>query len=519
MISDRYDIPTRSSVPYIPPPPPPPPAPAVNDVKEKLASARELLSAIESDTYGMVPELNETVAALPPAERNALVSSWSDSELQTWLDASRLHTNPEDQQALFNTLAQGLDDEQLGRVMIMLDASNVLTADNEVTVRLFGDAIVANKSPTELLQFVQASAGQAEDDGKTALIVAQALDALGAQSRPSTYSGGIPYTPPNYLETALASLSDSQLDSVLQAATQERFEGSACVYEPSILLSLLDRAADGPLSSEQKLRLVDSSMSVVPSFYERPDESGLRDGLHTEVLTSMTRVIDSERGASAQDKAALFELVATKWNGMAGDYGEVDHELGTSLTGLLTSDTNGVVGELESQMRWGAGMTCFVREMISQDRTEELHPILAQLQRGNDLAGDPVARFEAVDGEGNSLHAPELGYFTGSVYAAVSQLNSSREDNAGILGDLVGVGSAFIPNPAGQGAGAAASVLIDEAEKARIEAYQQDNLDLRNTIEELAYPRMPDGLLYDGSVAEGPYDEAVGRVIDHNTNT
>jgi hypothetical protein len=472
---------------------------------------------VDAGTSGKVVDINQTVADLPAPERNALVSELSDDELETWMSAVRLYTNPEDHEQLFNTLAQGLDDDQLGRVIVALDPDTALNADNVAIVNRLGEAIVANKSPAELIQFVQSTAGQAEDDQKAALIVAQAFNTLGAASRPSTYSGGIPYLPPNHLETALASLSDSQLASVLNAATQEHFEGSTRVYEPSLLLSLLDRAADGPLSSQQKLRLVESGMGIVSSFYERPDESGRHDGMATQVLSSLTRVIDSERGASVQDKAALFELVATKWSGIAGDYGEVDRAMGTSLTGLLMSDTNGVVGELESQMRGGDGMTHFVREMISQDRAKELYPIVAQLQRGNDLAGDPIARFKAADGEGNSLHSAELGYFTGAVYSAVSQLNNSKEENAGTLGDLFGVGSSFIPNPVGSGVVATTGFVVDEVEKVRIDAYQRDNVELRDTIEALAYPKLPDGRLYDGSVAEGPYDEAVGRVIDNNT--
>jgi hypothetical protein len=516
MIPDRHDVATRRPAQYIAPPPPPPPAPPPADVEQQLASARRLLVEIDTGTYGKVTELNQTLADLPAAERNALVSTLSDAELETWMQSARLHTNPEDQKQLFDTFARGLDDEQLGRVINALDRNNVLSADNTAMVGLFGDAIVANKTPTELLAFVRSTSGQAEDDQKAALIVVQALDQLGAASRPSTYSGGIPYVPPNYLETALASLSDEQLASVMSAATRERFEGSARVYEPSLLLSLLDRAADGPLSSQQKLRLVETSMSIVPSFYDRPDESGLRDGVQTQVLNSLTRVIDSERGASTQDKAVLFESVATKWGAMAGDSNEVDHALGTSLTGLLMSDTNGVVGELESQMRSGVGVTHFVREMISQGRAEELYPIVAQLQRGNDLQGDPIARFEAVDGQGNSLHAAELGYFTGAVYSAVSQLNNSREENAGMLGDLFGLGASFIPSTTAQGLVSTAGFVIDKVEQGRIDEYQHENVELRGTIEELAYPKETDGRLYDGSVAEGPYDEAVGRVIDNN---
>jgi hypothetical protein len=500
----QYHFPQRPALPSSPP-----------DVKP-LESMRSALQEVRDGRFGKVSDVNQTLAALPAAERNALVAQLSDDELETWITAAARYTNPKDQEPLFDALAQGLDDRQLGRVIDMLDRDNALNTDNVAIVNRMGEAIVANKSPAELVQFVRSTAGQAEHDQKAALIVATALETLGAMSRPSTYSGGIPYTPPNHLETVLASLSSAQLDSVVQAATQGRIDHNVRVYEPSLLLSLLDRAADGPLSSQQRQRLVEASMKVLPSFYARPDESPRADPA-PQVLRAVTRLIDSEHGASVRNKAVLFETVTAQWK--AGDHGSMDRAIATSLKALIMSDTNGLMDELESQQPDGVAMTEFVREMIAQGRAKELHPIIAQLQLGNALSGDPIARFEAVDRNGDSTHAEDLGYFVGTAYAAIEQLNHGREKNAGLLGELFGIGSSFIPNPVASGSVDALGSAIDKAEQARIERYQNANLDLLGVLEELAYPKEPDGRLYNGSQAEGPYETALAEVMRNNPST
>ena len=486
-------------------------APAVDNA---VASVRDTLQQVESGTVGKVTDITPTVTALPPADRNTLVSRLSDQELRTWMDATRQHTNPEDQQPLFNTLAQGLDNQQLGRVITSLDRDNVINDDNAAFVGRFGDAIAANKPAGELREFVQSAAGQIESDQKTALIVAKSLETLGAQAMPSTYSGGIPYLPPNHFEPALAALSDSQLDSVVQAAAQERFEGNARVYDPAPLVALLDRAATAPLSSQQTQRLVESGLGVMQRLVQSPDEGPRTEEINAQLVGSLARLIGSEHGASVEQRAQLFEMTANTWGGFAGNNTQVDTAIASALEGLLTTDTTGVMGELETQHREGAGMTRFVREMMAQGRAEELKPIVAQLQLGNDLQGDPITRFAARDSAGNHRHANVLGYFVGSVYSGVSQLNASKDDTVGMLGDVFDLTS--ILTGAGGRAFSALQFLTTKVVEQRVDDYKSGTIDLRDTISQLAYPASPDGRRYEGSAAEGAYDSALGRVIDNN---
>jgi hypothetical protein len=483
-------------------------------VDKALASVRENLQQVESGAAGKVNDITPTVTALPAADRNTLVSRLSDKELQTWMQASGQYTNPQDQQPLFNALAQGLDNRQLGRVITSLDRDNALNTDNAAIVGRFGDAVAAHKPAGELRQFAQSAASRVEGDQKTALVVAKALVALGEQSTPSTYSGGIPYTPPNTLEPALASLSDAQLHSVLQAAAQERFEGNMRSYDPRPLAALLDRAASAPLDSAQRQRLVESGLGVMQQLALRPDEGPRHDEVNATVANSMARLIGSEHGASVEQRAKLFELTANAWGGFAGNDSKLDAALATSLKGLLTSDTNAVMGELETQYREGAGITRFVREMTAQGRAEELKPIMAQLQLGNDLKGDPIARFGSQDSAGNHCHANVLGYFVGSVYAGVSQLNKSADDTAGVLGDVFDLTS--IVTGIGGRAVDAFKFLTTKVVEQRIDEYKGDNTKLRDTVAKLAYPTAADGRRYEGSAAEAAYDSALGRVIDNN---
>ena len=479
-----------------------------------VASVRANLQEVEGGTIGKVADITPIVTALPPAERNTLVSQLSDKELRTWMDATRLHTNPEDQQPLFNALAQGLDNRQLGRVITSLDRDNALNADNVAVVGRFGDAVAANKPAGELRQFVQSAASRVEGDQKMALVVAKALDALGAQSMPSSYSGGIPYTPTDQFEPAIASLSDTQLDSVLRSAAQERFDANMRSYDPKPLAALLDRAASAPLGSAQRQRLVESGLGVMQQLVERPDEGPRHDDVNAAVASSLARLIGSEHGASTEQRAQLFELTANAWGGFAGNDNKVDAAIATSLNGLLATDTNAVMGELETQFREGAGVTRFVREMIAQERAEELKPIMARLQLGNELKGDPIARFGAQDSAGNHRHANVLGYFVGSVYAGVSQLNQSADSTAGVLGDVFDLTS-IVTGLGGRAVDAFKFVTTKVVEQ-RIDDYKDDNTKLRDTVATLAYPTAPDGRRFEGSAAEAAYDSALGRVIDNN---
>jgi hypothetical protein len=489
------------------------PTAAAPPVDQALLSVQDSLAQVAGGAVGKVFDIAPTVAALSPADRNNLVSRLSDQELHLWLEAAGQHTNPEDQQQTFDALAQGLDDKQLGRVIAALDTDTAVNSDNAGVVGRLGDAIVAHKSAAELQQFVQSSAGQVEGDQKTALIVAKALDALGAQALPSTYAGGIPYTPPNHFEPAVAALSDTQLNSVVEAAAQETVEGNARVVDPSVLVALLDTASTAPLGSEQTQRLIESGLGVVQRVVERPDEGPRAAEVNAQLVGSLTKLIGSEHGASIEQRAELFEATANTWGEFAGGNAETDAAIATALKDLLATDTNGVLGELEAQHGEGKGVTTFVRELIAQGRADELKPIVTQLQRGNDLTGDTITRYTSGDGEQHK-HAQVLGYFVGAIYAGTSQLDKNKDDQAGVLGDVFDV-AAWVPGVDGKVLDMA-KFAATKAFENDIDTYKKSNDDLRTSLHSLAYPTDADGRRLDDVDFELPYKTNVDWVINHN---
>src|SRR5690606_12518162 len=70
-------------------------------------------------SHGDLAENNSTLADLTPAQRNEVISRLSDGDLDTWADeinGSLGELSAGERQDLFNSLAQGLDAEQLARV-------------------------------------------------------------------------------------------------------------------------------------------------------------------------------------------------------------------------------------------------------------------------------------------------------------------------------------------------------------------------------------------------------------------
>ncbi len=489
--------------------------PSLSTTDEALTSVRENLQAVDTGRIAAVEDIQSTATALPPDARNAVVSKLSDQELQSWMNATNKFTNPEDQQPMFDALAQGLDNKQLGRVIQALDPDNAISDANVAIVGRLGNAVVNNKSATELKQFVQSAAGTVERDQKMGVVVAKALGTLGEQSTPSTYSGGVPYTPTDSFGPALTSLNDAQLNSVVDAAGQERFEGNARVYDASPLVALLDAGAAAPMSNQQKDRLIDAGLNTLQRLADRPDEGRQGGAVDGKVAASLGRLINSEQGDSIERRAELFDKIASAPSAFASSDGAADKTIATSLKNLLATDTNGMMAELETQFREGAGLTRFVSEMIEQGRAEkDLKPIVAQLKLGNQLDGDPIQRFEAKDSEGDYRNAQVLGFFVGAVYSGVSALNADKDTEAQALSDMFNIAS--IATGVGGRAVDLGKLVVTKALDQHIADYKSKNIELRDTISKLAYPMDANGRRYEGGKAEISYDTAVGRVKDNN---
>jgi hypothetical protein len=486
----RAQTPPPTPKPTSTPTPTPTPTQAANPAKPPVDPVEPARQAVvkrldqngwfNDTTHDELREINSEVHKLAPSDRNALVSKLSDDELKTWAGEVGSHgvlgtggLERDERKALFDDLAKGLDGQQLARVSKAFNG--------EVEAKELGDAIAAQSTPQARREFVQAMAGRVESDPQAAVQVAKAIGGLKGHGAE--------------VDAALGALSDSQLSAVIKAAKQEWSHTSVAPMGGGSLTVTYD---------------------VAP-------------------LTSMLDAVATGRNADA--KAKVFEYAAKELKaisetnsglGIAVIKKGAEEAITQSLSGLVTSDTNGVMRSLESNFREGRGITTFSEQMIRQGRNGELKVIIEQLRLGNDGKGDPVKRFEATEGAGNERNAQTLGYFVGSIYSGVSAINRNIDKQAGMVKAIFGASLSGGKDVAGMwlssGAKGAVGVLVATAGAVGIVATDQiardmkaGNKDLREGLSELAFPRDAQGRKYEGEEAETAYDAAVSRVITANS--
>jgi hypothetical protein len=106
-----------------------------------------------------------------------------------------------------------------------------------------------------------------------------------------------------------------------------------------------------------------------------------------------------------------------------------------ALTTIIDSDTSGVMRELtfNGATRDGSDFAAYAKEMLNQGGEAHLGAQMARLQMGNRLTANPVDRLnqtEIVPNSNNQTRLPQaasLGYFVGSVSAAVKSIDSDVE--------------------------------------------------------------------------------------------
>lgn len=457
-----------------------PPVDPVEPARQAVVKRLDQNGWFNDTTHDELREINGEVHKLAPSDRNALVSKLTDDELRTWAGEVGSHgvlgtggLDRDERKALFDDLAKGLDGGQLARVSKAFNG--------EVESKELGDAIAAQSTPQARREFVQAMAGRVESDPQAAVQVAKAIGGLKGHGAE--------------VDAALGALSDSQLTAVIKAAKQEWSHTNV-----------------GPMGGG----------SLTVTYDVAP-------------LTSMLDAVATGRNADA--KAKVFEYAAKELKaiaetnnglGMAVIKRGAEESITRSLSGLITSDTNGVMRSLESNFREGRGITTFTEQMIRQGRNSELKVIIEQLRLGNDGKGDAVKRFEATEGAGNERNAQTLGYFVGSIYSGVSAINRNIDKQAGMVKAIFGASLSGGKDVAGMwlstGAKGAVGALVATAGAVGILATDQiardmkaGNKDLREGLSELAFPRDAQGRKYEGEEAETAYDAAVSRVINANS--
>lgn len=87
---------------------------------------------------------------------------------------------------------------------------------------------------------------------------------------------------------------------------------------------------------------------------------------------------------------------------------------------------------LEHNARNGEGISAYVKSMLNGGKTAELGQFVARLSKGNDLTGDPLARFgtqiKGTDGNPHYQNAQVLGYFAGALFAGASKSRATARN-------------------------------------------------------------------------------------------
>lgn len=442
---------------------------AVNLIKEKLDES----GLFDDVTHGELEEIERAFAGLNPEEANAVFNRLSDSDLRKWADElgsggwfGTGGFGGEEKQRLFDMLAGRLDGGNLNRLASLFGGDDL---------KALGRAVAAHATDAAKEAFVRAQASRAETDGAAAVSVAEVIGSMGDN--------------PSALQRTLAGLSQSQINKIVEGATQENWvsnfmSGGATVFYDAAPLGRMLEAVASVGDPNTKAR-----------FFE-PAAARLKE---------------------IEDAGGAVETIG----GIIYSKGDSVNQIRNGLTALLNGDTNGVVGALERNLRDGKGLTMYVKSMINSGQTQALGEMIARLQTGNGRNENAIGRFGEMrtgsDGRPYYDNAENLGYLMGAVHAAIKDISGDRDKQANILKNIFGavLGAVGARNPATGVVASALNGLTSSVVDAVTDSLKNGDKDLLESLRELAFPRDARGETYEGA-AETAYDSAVGRVIDAN---
>ncbi|QOW21341.1 hypothetical protein [Novilysobacter avium] len=459
---------------------------AINSIKDRLSQG-----IFDWDvSHGDLKSINNTMADLSPSERNDVIAGMSDAELENW--AGEIHgslgsLSADERQTLFNKLAEGLDAEQMVRMVAAFDASG-----NPDSIRELGAAVATHGSPEAKQAFIEAMAGRTNTgdahfdpepthrNDVTDKLLADP-DALAVAEVLASLEG-------EYFDDAWNALSDSQQASVMQAGI-----GQA--------------------------------------------ETSSRNGNITNFDTTLAgRIVDAAASSSDPNvKADVFELASEKLAVVqgGGDNGAVPFGVGTdsrnegardtlanSMTTLINTDVNAIVARLEVVDHDGSALVTYVTEQLAAGREEQVGELITKVQKGDDLQGDPATRFIETDADGQYANAHNLGYLMGAVEAGVRTVTDDRVAQAEMIRDIFGgaLKIAGLPGggPAASGSRTGVDMLSDQIIDSIVEGYEEDGAKLSDVMYELGYPTDANGDPVNHPGAEAVFKSQRGHVLDEN---
>ncbi|MDQ3799521.1 MAG: hypothetical protein M3384_08730 [Acidobacteriota bacterium] len=439
---------------------------AVNLIKDRLSE-----SFLGDVSHGDLSDIRGAFRNLNGAEATEVFRRLSDGDLQKWadeLDGALGSFSTDEKKALFNDLAGKLDDQQLARFINALG--------DEGNIQSLADSVADNASGATKAALINRMTANVEKDERAAIAVAELI-------------GGMSNNP-RELESVLQNLSQTQLTAIMRAASQEEIHTTASPY---------------------------GGGSVYTTFEPAP---------LVDMLNAVSRTGNAELKANVFQAAAMelkrIEEAGGLLNPVAGRGGAA-RDVRNALTGLLRSDTTGIMTALEHDFRNGDGISAYVKSMMNAGETTELGNIIARLSKGNDLRGDPLARFGAqvrgTDGNPHYRNAQVLGYFAGALFSGAKQITSDRSRQADILKNVFGTiaGATGAANPASGVVSSILNGLTQQIVADVTNGLNKGTMEMEEALEQLIFPRNPQtGDTYEGA-AEADYDSAFSRVVLRNS--
>lgn len=429
-------------------------------------------------SHGDLIENNNVLSGLSPGQRNEAIGQLSDGDLDKWADeinGTLGELSVSERQDLFNTLAEGLDGEQLARVTAAFEGHDGSIAE-------LGRAIGERAPATVRVDYVERMAEQTTSGDKLDIDAGFGY-ASSTRGDPEAVAVGEVLSSlsddPASFDRAVAALGDDQLEAVLESAAGGSMttvsgghaSSTSVDYDPGLLADIVNAAA-------------------------RSDDAATK-----------ARVFEGAAGQlqDIQDAGGLM----TPYIGQSEDVSAVADAMGN----LLDSDPNGIVTQLRTNNDpSGQAMVSYTAGLLASGQEDRVRDTIVRLQQGNDGGGNAYDAFK------DPVVSRNLGYFTGATAASINNITSDREAQADMLKNIFGAGfgAAGAANPA---AGVIASVgngITAQTIDSIVDAVADGDKELKQALYELGIPRDASGAINDDGPGVDSYNAAFAAVAEAN---
>lgn len=448
---------------------------AVNTIQDNLSESWRDWDV----SHGDLIENNRVLSDLTPQQRNEAIARLSDGDLDKWAD--EIHgtlgdLSASERQDLFNTLAEGLDGEQLARVTAAFEGHDGSIAE-------LGRAIGERAPATVRVDYIERMAEQTTTGEQLGIDTGFGTSSSTTGDPEAIAVGEVLASlsdDPASFDRAVGALSDKQLEAVLESAaggsmttTVVPHGGSVTTvdYDPALLADIVNAAASSG-DAATKARVFEGAAGQLQDI---------------------------------QDAGGLM----TPYIGQSDDVAAVADAMGN----LLDSDPNGIVTQLRTNLDpAGQAMVSYTAGLLASGQEDRLRDTIIRLQQGNDGSGNAYDAFK------DPVVSRNLGYFTGATAAAINDVTSDREAQADMLKNIFGAGfgAAGAANPA---AGVIASIgngITAQTIDSIVDAVADGDKELKQALYELGIPRDASGAINDDGPGVDSYNAAFAAVAEAN---